>query len=182
MSSDNIHTLKVKTFPIRGMSCAGCAQSIESILRSLPGVKEANVNFASNTALVTYDSSVTEEQKLKDAVSGIGYELMSPQQDSDHEAHHHSDPRLTYKMITALLIAVPVIVISMFWHTMPYAGWILFALSVPVVFWSGSEFYKNAWKRAMHFSANMDTLIAMGTGVAFLYSACNLFFPDLLMT
>jgi P-type Cu2+ transporter len=183
MSSESSHILKTSTFPLKGMSCAGCAQSIESALKSSEGVKEANVNFASNTVLVSYDSSVTDPEKLQKAVAGIGYELIIPTENhkhEDHHDHHLEDHFLKYKLITAIILAIPVMMLSMIWHHMEYAGWIMFVLSVPVVFWCGKDFYVMAWKRAKHFTANMDTLIAMGTGAAFLFSVFNLFFPDVL--
>jgi P-type Cu2+ transporter len=187
MSSKDSHTIVTETFPLKGMSCASCAQSVESALRSSEGVKEANVNFASNTALVSYDSSVTEPKKLQQAVMGIGYELIIPQKENEihnetsHEhEHHHQDHSLKYKLTTAIGLAVPVMIISMIWHNMEYGGWAMFILSLPVILWCGKDFYVVAWKRAKHFSANMDTLIAMGTGAAFLFSVFNLFFPSVL--
>jgi P-type Cu2+ transporter len=185
MSSNASHILKSQTFPVKGMSCAGCAHSIESILKSTDGVKEASVNFASNTVLVKYDGSVTDMEKIQKAVAGIGYELLIPQaehhhkgHDQDHQ-HHEHDHLLKYKMITALVIAVPMVLLSMVWHHLPFAGWIMFVLSIPVVLWCGRNFYVIAWKRAMHFSANMDTLIALGTGAAFLFSIFNLMLPEI---
>ena len=182
MSSGSSHII-TKTFPLKGMSCAGCAQSIESVLRSSEGVKEANVNFASNAVLVSYDSSVTKPENFQKAVVSIGYELIIPTENHSHEEHHdhhHEDHSLKYKLITAIILAVPVMALSMIWHHAEYSGWIMFILSIPVVFWCGADFYVMAWKRAKHFTANMDTLIAMGTGAAFLFSAFNLFFPDVL--
>jgi len=186
MSSEALHTLKTKTFLLKGMSCTSCGLSIESILRSSEGVKEANVNFASNTVLISYDSSVTDENKLQHAVMGIGYELIIPSKENmyhddghDHEDHHHDDS-LKYKLVAAITLAVPIMMISMIWHNIEYAGWIMFILSLPVIFWCGKDFYVVAWKRARHFTANMDTLIAMGTGAAFLFSVFNLFFPEVL--
>jgi P-type Cu2+ transporter len=172
------------------MSCASCAQSIESILKSIEGVKQANVNFASNTVLVTYDRASTKPENLQKAVAGIGYELIISSKENmlhdsghdmghDHEHHHHDD-LLKYKLFTAVVLSIPVMMLSMIWHHMEYAGWIMFVLSLPVIFWCGKDFYVMAWKRAKHFTANMDTLIAMGTGAAFLFSVFNLFFPAIL--
>jgi Cu2+-exporting ATPase len=182
MSSEASHTIKTQTFPLKGMSCAGCAQSIESILKSSEGVKEANVNFASNTVLVSYDSSVTKAENLQKAVVGIGYELNIPSDNNKHQDHHHdhNDHLLKYKLIIAIVLSIPVMMLSMIWHHMEYAGWMMFILSLPVIFWCGKDFYVVAWKRAKHFTANMDTLIAMGTGAAFLFSVINLFFPEAL--
>jgi P-type Cu2+ transporter len=183
-TSEHSH-IEVKIFPVKGMSCAGCASSIESMLTSSEGVKKANVNFASGNVLVQYDASVTTPEKMKEVVKSIGYdiELEHKENMTSHEdhAHHHADHSLKRKTIVSIVLSIPIIIIGMVFHHIPYADWIMFILSLPVVIWAGSSFYVNAAKRLKHLSVNMDTLIALGTGAAFLFSVFNLLFPSYLI-
>ena len=92
-----------------------------------------------------------------------------------HAAHYR---QLKFRTIWAIILSLPVAIIGMFFMDMPYANYIMWILSTPVVFWLGSGFYVNAWKLLKHRSANMDTLVANSTGIAYLFSLFNLFFPD----
>lgn len=169
---------------IEGMSCASCARSVEKALSRVPGVSQANVNFATETAAVTHGGSVPRDQ-LTAAVTAAGYGVEAEMAPMDMSSGQMSDmygPLRTQRtnLVVALCFAVPTVLISMAWSMRPYwADVLLLALSTPVVVYSGRAFFMNAWKSARHLSTTMDTLIAIGSGVAWTYSALALFlFPD----
>lgn len=170
-----------KEFPISGMSCASCAVSVESILRSQKGVIQASVNFANNTALVEFISPVAQPADFKQAVQSIGYDLiLEPEHGKDirKEIHQKQYRSLKAKTIIAALFTLPLVILGMFFMNLPYGNLIMMALTIPVIFWSGQSFFVNAFKQAKHLQANMDTLVALSTGIAFLFSVFNTFFQD----
>lgn len=167
--------------PVIGMHCASCAISIERMLKAQAGVIKAEVDYAGRHVFIEYDDNKTKLPDLKNAVIQIGYDLVTDVKNPDEIFENiivHNFKILKYKLLTALIFSIPVFIISMFFHhyAMKYAV-MLFILSLPVVFWSGSQFYINAFKQLRHFSASMDTLIAVGTGAAFIFSVFNTFFP-----
>jgi Cu2+-exporting ATPase len=168
-------------FPVLEMTCAACAVSVESILKATPGVKDASVNFANQTALVEYDPSITTTDNLQNAVRSIGYDLVVDVDDPQavqEEAQRKHFEQVKNRTIWSAVLAIPVVIIGMFFLDMPYGNYISMALAAPVVFWFGRNFFINAWKQARHRKANMDTLVALSTGIAFLFSAFNTFFPE----
>jgi Cu2+-exporting ATPase len=175
-----VTTLK-RTFPVLQMSCAACAVSVESILAGLPGVVSASVNFAAATVTVEYLPNHVKTEDLKKAVQSIGYDLhiaTNAQHDVSLEALQQARfQALQLKTIWAGVLTLPVVVIGMFFMDIPYANEIMWALSTPVVLWMGRDFFRNAWKQARHRSANMDTLVALSTGVAYIFSVFNTLFP-----
>jgi Cu2+-exporting ATPase len=171
-------------FDIEGMTCASCANSIESILSHVEGVQSAQVNFADSSVLVAFDPHVASAKSMQEAVKGIGYELIINGQDQVAQKHEKEEQKLTAakrKLIIAVLFSIPVVAIAMAFPFMPFANWIMLLLSLPVMFYSGQDFFVIAWKRAINRSVNMDTLIALGTGAAFLFSLFNTFFPEYLL-
>ncbi|MGV3639034.1 MAG: heavy metal translocating P-type ATPase [Adhaeribacter sp.] len=160
------------TVPVTGMTCAGCAISVESVLKAQPGVKDAGVNFANQTAWVDYDPGQVTLPKLQQATQSMGYDLII---DTEHGAEkqeqlqHQHYQQLKTKTIWAAVFSAPIMVIGMLFMDLPYGSWIMMALALPVL-WLGRDFYVNAWKQARHGKANMDTLVALSTGIAFLYS------------
>jgi Cu2+-exporting ATPase len=177
----NKNTLK-GTFPVLGMTCASCAISAESIVKSEPGVVNASVNFATGNLTVEYLPNMTDASKLQKAVQSIGYDLLveeeSKQQESLEIIHAEKFQQLKTKTIWAVILSLPVLIIGMFFMDMPYANEIMWLLSTPVVLWLGRDFFINAWKQTKHRSANMDTLVALSTGIAYLFSIFNMFFAD----
>ncbi|QHL88681.1 heavy metal translocating P-type ATPase [Nibribacter ruber] len=169
------------TFPVEGMTCAGCAVSVESMLKAQPGVESAAVNFANKTVLVEYDPA-TPVTTLQKALQDVGYDLLIQKEEATQEAKEAREEeayqRIKHKTIWATMLSFPVAVIGMFFHHMPYGNWIMLALTLPVVFWFGRSFYVNAVKQARHGQANMDTLVALSTGIAFLFSAFNTIYPQ----
>ncbi|MGV3639613.1 MAG: heavy metal translocating P-type ATPase [Adhaeribacter sp.] len=160
------------TVPVTGMTCAGCAVSVESLLKAQNGVKDAGVNFATQTAWVDYDPNQVTLPKLQQAAQSMGYDLIidtenaSEKQEEIQLAHYQE---LKTKTTWAAILSAPIVVIGMFFMDMPYGNWIMMALTIPVL-WLGRSFYVNAVKQARHGKANMDTLVALSTGIAFLYS------------
>ena len=170
------------TFPILGMSCAACAARVDKTLNKQPGVCQASVNYAAATALVEYDPSQTSPEALRHAVQEAGYDLViihdEHTADEVEEAHRKTYQSLKRRTTWAILLAIPIAVIGMGFMDRSWAGWSTWLLSTPVVFGLGRSFFANAWKQLRHGSANMDTLVASSTGVAYLFSVFNLFFPD----
>lgn len=160
------------------MSCATCAMNVEKALKRQPGVSNATVNYANNTAVVELDPSVATDAKLQTAIRSIGYDLIfeeTTKQEENRESHHHA---LKMNVTGALILSVPVVLLSMFYMNLPYANWIMMVLTIPVVAWFGRSFFIHAVKQARHRQANMDTLVALSTGIAFLFSLFNTLFPE----
>jgi len=206
--------------PLKGMSCASCANTIEKALGKAPGVSKASVNFATKTATVRYDAAATSPAKLVNVVKATGYDAVVPESASenhaghddatpgmtpaqhaampvghamdkggageDHSAHMHvnADEQtvLLRKVIVGAALSLPVLVIAMShgkiaFLNQPWINWLQLALTTPVVVWCGSQFYRMAWMGLKHFRANMDSLVALGTGTAFLYSIAATIWP-----
>lgn len=177
---DNSRT-KREIFPVLEMTCAACAISVESTLKATPGVKDAGVNFANQTAWVEYDNNATTPRDLQKSVQSVGYDLVVDVEDPQavqQEAQHKYYQDVKRRTIWSSILALPVVVIGMFYSDMPYGAYISMVLSAPVVFYLGRNFFVNAWKQAKHKKANMDTLVALSTGIAFLFSAFNTLFPE----
>ncbi len=171
-----------KSFPVLQMTCASCAVSVEGIIKSQAGVIDANVNYANAKVSVEFIPSLVKVESLRKAVQSIGYDLLIDESISGEETIEHIQKenfkKLKKKTFWALVLSVPVIVIGMFFMDMLFANEIMWALSTPVLFWLGRDFYINAWKQAKHRSANMDTLVALSTGVAYIFSVFNTLFPE----
>ncbi|WP_423147932.1 heavy metal translocating P-type ATPase [Rubrolithibacter danxiaensis] len=171
-----------KTLPVLGMSCASCAGSAESMAKASEGVVSASVNFATGNLTVEYLPNMTDALKLQKAIQSVGYDLLiedeSTQQETLEAIHEKKFRQLKKKTLLAVLLSLPVVVIGMFFMNIPYANQIMWLFSTPVVLWLGKDFFVNAWKQASHRSANMDTLVALSTGIAYLFSVFNMLFPE----
>jgi len=169
------------TFPVLEMSCAACAISVESMLKATPGVKDAGVNFANQSAWVEYDESIAKPADLQNAVRSVGYDLVVDVDDPQavkEEAQRKHYEEVKNRTIWSSVLALPIVVIAMFFMDLPYGNYISMILSAPVVFYFGRNFFINAWRQATFGRANMDTLVALSTGIAYLFSAFNTFFPQ----
>lgn len=169
-----------KIFPVLEMTCAACAVSVESMLQSARGVQRAGVNFANQNAWVEYDPAIATPEDLQKTVRAIGYDLVIDEANSNEikeaaQQDHYNT--LKQRTIWASLLSLPVVIIGMFFMNMPYGNYISMLLTLPVIAWLGRSFYINAWKQARHGKANMDTLVALSTGIAFLFSAFNTINP-----
>jgi Cu2+-exporting ATPase len=171
-----------QTFPVLGMTCASCASSAESIVQHQEGVVNASVNFATGNLTVAYLPDTTNVEILQKAVQSVGYDLLVEEEIKQRETleaiHEKKFKSLKAKTIWAIILSLPVVVIGMFFMDMPYADPIMWLFSTPVVLWLGKDFFINAWKQAKHRSANMDTLVALSTGIAYLFSVFNMLFAD----
>ncbi|MBZ5579474.1 MAG: cadmium-translocating P-type ATPase [Acidobacteriia bacterium] len=148
--------------PVSGMTCAACARTIERTLAHTPGVERAHVNFATSTATVEYDPGQVKVGDFVGAIEDLGYGVPETEAPRDTEALQYRR-----RLMVAVVGAAPVLVLGMA-HT--HTAWIQLALTLPVIFYSGAPFYIGAWRALRHRSANMNTLIALGTGAAFLDS------------
>ncbi len=173
-------SLTKQSFPVLEMSCAACAVSVESMLKSTEGVKDAAVNFANQTALIEFDPTQTKPLDLQNAVRSIGYDLVIDTENSQaikEESDVKQYQEIKNRTIWSSILSVPLVIIGMFYMDMPYGNYISMALAAPVVFYFGRNFFIHAWKQARFGKANMDTLVALSTGIAFLFSLFNTFFP-----
>lgn len=172
-----------QNYKVGGMTCASCAVSLESYLSPLEGVFKVNVNYPNQNVYIEYDQNQIPVEKLKEKAAEIGYEiLIGSKEDTDKQFEENEEKRLKslrLKLIVSSVFSIPVFIISMFLMGMiPYENWIMLILSTPVLFWGGSEFYVNAWKKLKHLSSNMDTLVALSTGIAFSFSLFNTIYPS----
>jgi len=173
--------------PVTGMTCAACAARIERSLNKAEGIKEASVNLATERATVRFDPSVTRVEKIVETIRDAGYDAIipssAPKADSDDEQSRikrEEYAKLQQKFWIAALLAFPVLLIAMSHGRIaaldfPGARWIQFYLTTPVVFYCGAQFYRGAWAAFRHRAADMNALIALGTGSAYLYSVAALF-------
>lgn len=177
----NVTTVK-KTFPVTGMTCASCAISVESILSFEEGVISSSVNYANATATVEYIPGIAKLENFKKAIQSIGYDIViehsENQEDELEKIHQEQFTKLKHKTIAAALLTLPIVIIGMFFMNIPYANEIMWVLSTPVLFWFGKSFFINAWKQTKHLRANMDTLVALSTGIAYVFSVFNTLNPE----
>lgn len=177
----DVETVK-DNFPVTGMSCASCAISTESTIKAYPGVINAGVNFANSSVQVEYIPTVVTPADLQSSVQSIGYDLIIDNAENANEAleelHRKRLDSLKNRTIWSILLSVPLVTLGMFFMDIPYSNEIMWVLATPVVLVFGRQFFVNAYKQAKRRSANMDTLVALSTGVAYIFSVFNTLFPD----
>ncbi len=169
-----------KSFPVTGMTCAACASSVESMLGHTEGVYNASVNFANSTVLVEYDSAM-DLSDLQNAVRQIGYDIIVDAEDPTEVQEELSKKHyvsIKKRTLWSAILTLPIFLLGMFFMDWVLGRWISLVLAVPILFWFGRSFFINALKQARFGKANMDTLVALSTGIAFLFSAFNTFFPE----
>ena len=163
-----------KTFPVVGMSCASCAARIDKVIHEQPGVCEANINYATAQAQVVYDTEICSVQALKNAVQDAGYDLLTEtDQQGEEKAKQIQNEKyrlLKIQTFGAILLSLPIMVISMVFVNIPYMNYVLWFLSTCVVLGFGNRFYLSAWQQLKHGTSNMDTLVANSTGIYSVYS------------
>lgn len=173
-----------KHFPILNMSCASCANSTQSILEMQKGVVLASVNFANNSALIEFIPTITNAQNLKAALQLAGYDLViqdeSSGQETLEELNSKSYRKLKNKTIGAVSFSIPLAVMAMvpYFMNLPNINYLMWLLSTPVVLYYGKQFFVGAYKQLRHGSSNMDTLVALSTGVAYIISIFNTLYPE----
>lgn len=169
-------TMKKEDFTINGMHCASCATLINKGLSKLPGVKAANVNYAAARAQVEYDESSVSQQQILERVKSLGYAAQAGFDSQREKAERQKEiAELKLKLIFGVILSIPALALGMFLMDFPYRLWLLFMLSTPVQFVIGASFYYGAISSARNRSASMDTLIAVGTSAAYVFSLAALF-------
>jgi Cu+-exporting ATPase len=174
-TAEKAHKTSISRFLVEGMHCAGCVSTVEKSLKALPGVMDAVVNLATREACVVHGLDGPEEAQFREAIDQVGYsykEIPRDKQERSEQAQVR-EREFRNRLQTFLLaapLAVAVMVLSMLAEKTASVNWLLFTLTLPVVCWAGSPFFIGAWNALKHGRADMDTLIAMGTGTAFVTS------------
>ena len=170
----------MKLYDIDGLACAACASSAQKVLGRTQGVSEVRVNYATKTAAI--EAAVSMEA-LNQRLDKLGFKLY-PKDRNAHQARQKRVEEALQQLRRALLIggafALPLFIIAMFIPTIPYANFIMFGLTLPILWTAGKRFFVSAFKQALLLKVNMDSLVALGTGAAFLLSTFNTFFPEVL--
>ena len=171
-------------FGVTGMSCASCVGSVERALRGIPGVLDANVNLAAERATVEYLAGSAEVRDFEQAVEGAGYGVVREEEGTVEDVRGGEYGRFKRRFfvaaaLTALVLigSLPMMVGTMVPIPVRWLDFVLFALATPVQFWAGWRFYRGAWGGLRHGQANMNTLVAVGTSAAYLYSAAATLAP-----
>lgn len=175
---ENIETL---TLPVLGMTCASCATSVQSMIGAQEGVDHAEVNYATQSVKVTFHPDQIQPAAFQKVVQSIGYDLILESEgakEKQEELQKNNYESLKKRMIASSILALPVVMIGMFFMDMPNGNYYMLALTTPILFIFGRNFFINAWKQAQHGKANMDTLVALSTGIAYIFSVFNTFYPE----
>ena len=173
--------MEKKTIAILGMMCAGCSARVEQKLNALDGIEAAAVNLSARTALVEYDPQRISLEQMKDELGKIGYDMVIEEDRNVEAIEHHAYTSLRNKVIISWFFALLVMAISMGWihiGSRDAANQTMLIISLANLLYCGRQFYVTAWKQLMHGSANMDTLVALSTGISFLFSTFNTFFGE----
>lgn len=171
---------ETKVLPVLEMSCAVCAGNVESTVQALSGVEKASVNFAAGTLTVTYNPSVITLEVMQAAVQAAGYDLIVEAEDP--VAMQEEKARMHYKIlrrntIGAWTLSIPLALLGMVFMHVPLGNWIMMVLALAIMIFFGRSFYVNGVRHALKGKANMDTLIALSTSIAFLFSLFNTLCP-----
>ena len=169
--------LSKKTFKVLGYSCAMCANSAETVLKYIDGVVGSSANYANHSVTAEYLPQLTSPQKFKESLAEIGFELLL--EDNFEEENQKKIANQKRNLIWAGVFAIPLFFIGMFFMDWKYASYVMWVLCTPLVFVFGRHFFVNAWVRIKRLETNMDTLVALSTGVAYVFSVVNLLFPHL---
>ena len=187
--------LMENTLRLQGMSCAACARNVEDAIRSVPGVAEVSVNFGAEQASIQYDPKRTNLEQIQSAIVDAGYgsyslqdqEFITDESEAEKTTRLREFRQLRQKVIVAGIMSLILVLGSlpmMLGLSIPlfaawlHHPWLQLALSTPVLFWAGREFFINAWKALKRHTATMDTLVALGTGSAYLYSIVATLIPN----
>lgn len=174
----NENSKQKKIFYVTGMMCAGCAATVENTVAGQKGVEEARVNFAASTIMVDYDVAEVTPADLQQVVRAAGYDLLIDDEDKVEDIQQKEFCQLKRNTLGSVVLSLPVFIVGMFFMHMPYGDWIMLVFTLPVVLIFGRSFFINAWLQLKHGRASMDTLVAVSTGIAFLFSLFNTFYPE----
>ena len=170
-----------KTIPVIGMACSVCSANVEKKLQSLKGINSASVSLASRTALVDYNPAIISLEDMKREISNAGYDLVIENDRSVEEINRREFTLLRRRTLTSWLFAILTMCFSMGWisHTGSFANQICLLLTLANLLYCGKQFYVSAWKQLLHHTVNMDSLVALSTLIAFLFSTFNTFFGEM---
>ena len=170
-----------KTIPVIGMACSVCSANVEKKLQSLKGINSASVSLASRTALVDYNPDIISLEDMKREISNAGYDLVIENDRSVEEINRREFTLLRRRTLASWLFAILTMCFSMGWisHTGSFANQICLLLTLVNLLYCGKQFYVSAWKQLLHHTANMDSLVALSTLIAFLFSTFNTFFGEM---
>lgn len=170
-----------KTIPVIGMACSVCSANVEKKLQSLKGINSASVSLASRTALVDYNPDIISLEDMKREISNAGYDLVIENDRSVEEINRREFTLLRRRTLASWLFAILTMCFSMGWisHTSSFANQICLLLTLANLLYCGKQFYVSAWKQLLHHTANMDSLVALSTLIAFLFSTFNTFFGEM---
>ena len=170
-----------KTIPVIGMACSVCSANVEKKLRSLKGINSASVSLASRTALVDYNPDIISLEDMKREISNAGYDLVIENDRSVEEINRREFTLLRRRTLASWLFAILTMCFSMGWisHTGSFANQICLLLTLANLLYCVKQFYVSAWKQLLHHTANMDSLVALSTLIAFLFSTFNTFFGEM---
>mgnify|MGYP001215894517 FL=1 len=170
-----------KTIPVIGMACSVCSANVEKKLQSLKGINSASVSLASRTALVDYDPDIISLEDMKREISNAGYDLVIENDRSVEEINRREFTLLRRRTLASWLFAILTMCFSMGWisYTSSFANQICLLLTLANLLYCGKQFYVSAWKQLLHHTANMDSLVALSTLIAFLFSTFNTFFGEM---
>lgn len=170
-------------YDVEGMSCASCASRLETLLNREEGIADATVNYASKSARIVFKNNSTHTQNVHALAHDAGFTLTPQQSVFAHESHHEQRASVLRKnTVLALVLALPVFIIGMFFHNLGTLGnWVSFVLTTPILFIAGKQFFVAAYRNLRQKSLSMDTLVALSTGVAYGYSAIATVSPDFLL-
>ncbi len=200
-----METKKIESvsLPVEGMTCASCVARVEKALKKVEGVDNVAVNFATEKVSLSFDNDKVDLAKLAEVVEDAGYKLIEPEekkeestnstdalQSAEEDSHKKAYQKLKKEFIFAAVMAIPIMVLSMInmtgwfraWSPVPpeYIDRLLFLATTLVMFISGKRFFTISWRLVKHFGADMNTLVAVGTGTAYVYSTIAVLFPKLL--
>jgi len=174
--------MEKKTIAILGMMCAGCSARVEQKLNTLDGISSASVNLPARTALVEYDPQQISLEQMRDALAAIGYEMVIEEDRNVEAIEHRNYVTLRRQVAASWLFALLVMAISMGWLQLGISkdaeNQTMLIIALANLIYCGRQFYTTAWKQLIHLSANMDTLVALSTGISFLFSIFNTFWGE----
>ena len=174
--------MEKKTIAILGMMCAGCSARVEQKLNALDGISSASVNLPARTALVEYDPQQISLEQMRDALAAIGYEMVIEEDRNVEAIERHHFVALRNKVAASWVFALLVMAISMGWLRLGISkdaeNQTMLIIALANLIYCGRQFYATAWKQLIHLSANMDTLVALSTGISFLFSTFNTFWGE----
>ena len=170
------------TQPVLNMTCAACASSTQNILSFVPGVLNASVNYGNGKGNIEYLPEIITPAEMKTALQEMGYDLLIEEEEASfgnlEQIQEDNYRKLRRDTILSVMLAIPLVIIGMFFMHASFANIAMWLLATPILVIFGRRFFVGAWRQVRHGSANMDTLVALSTGIAYLFSLFNMIWPQ----